>query len=260
MLDKLNSKRITFSEYFSMSKKIFIDNFKNLLFIGILIYLPFIILNTATIIKIFEITEPFYNYIQSMDFLEIQVVDQFLESIMIYLIIILIIDTLFKSISKGAMVYITDSYVRGEEITKSGIIKNSLSKIVSLFFTRLLYILLINFTLITIILPIYFGIKMLFYCEQNILEDKKPFSALKSSSKLVSSKKGRFFDVFNFYSTFYILYIIANILLSWIFASFKIYGVIGSIIGNIMFLVFLLFFSIPVTLKYINIRNLDSKN
>ncbi len=253
MLQNLKAEKITFKDYFKMSKEVFVNNFRNILFIGLVVYLPFIILNSLVIGRLFDEIIPFYNYIQTEDMLDLQVIDTFMVNAMKYILIILLLDTVFKSIAKGGMVYITNAYVHEEKVTKDSIIKNSINKTVSLFFTRLMYIFIISITLPTVILPIYFGISMLFYCEENVLQNKKPFKALSGSKSLIRSKKGRFYNVFIFYSAFYMLNIVCSMILSWVFASFQIYGIVGAVIGNLMLLVFLLFFSIPVTLKYIRI-------
>lgn len=259
MFDSLNNDRVTFTEYLKMTKDVFVNNFGNIMFLGVIVFIPYILLNLFLTGMIYDAFLPFYEYITTADYLEIDKLEQYMEGMLGIICILFLIATFFTSIVKGGVVYITNNAVKEEKIEKSEIISNSIGKIGRLFFSRLFYIMIVGFTMPTIIFPFYFGINMIFYAEENIIGGKKTFDALGGSTRLIKNQRGRFWDVLNFYAGFYLMNIGVTFLLNWILPSFSVYGIIGLIFGNLISSTLLLFFTIPVTLKYINLKRFDLK-
>ncbi len=202
--------------------------------------------------------------------------------------------TLFiTTIAEGGIVYIVNCSVNNKKVKTTELLKNSFGKTTELLGTRIIYTLLVYikalfpigavlllsllFTMFTFIIApldmfiviisiiliiaiiIFFQLPYLFYVEEVVLEGRKFFSATSNSKEVVLKKAERRIQELIFFKGLIILiqgvyiYIFSPLTINQV--AYDFYYVFMSII----FSRFLLFFKIPMTLKYINYKKVSEK-
>ncbi len=266
MFEILNKDKVTYGEYLKMSKKIFIDNFNNIFFLALVIFVPALLIESLFSNINLE-TEMAINYFLTEDMLEISEMEHYLKVIGGYLILSYLQIAFFGGVIGGTMANLTKSIINEEQVNKIGILKSVLKSLVNLSFARLIYILIVFITSIIgavipilIFIPLFSSIVMTFHIEEIVFNNKNGFTSLTSSIRLITNKKGRFFDVLVFYIFNGTISFLTSIILVMVASLFNIYGEIGSVFSSFIVYVFLLFFSIPKTLKYVNFKKIEQLN
>lgn len=263
MFESLSNDRVTFGEYYKMTKNIFFNNFNSIFLLALAIFIPFLIVEALLSGLSLQVGEAI-NYLLTEDMVQVSKVEEYTDLIMKYVVISSLEITFFGSLISGTMANVTKKAVQLEEIKKGDILKNTLKKIITLFFSRLLFIVIIALsTVITVYIPLLFFIPlyvstiMIFHIEENVFNNKSVIGSITSSIKLIRNKRGRFLDILMFYTMIGIISSFASFVLIMIASSFNIYGEIGTMFSSFLVYVFLLIFSIPMTLKYINFNRID---
>ncbi len=266
MFENLNKEKVTYREYFKMTQDIFVNNFNVIFFWGLIIFV-LIFITEFLLLDMMESVQIAVNYFLNEDMLEISKIETYTMKLINYSVIQILTSTLYSSLVTGGMIYITKEAVQQQKISFIKLIKFIISKIFNLFFTRLLFLIIIIFTTaifmfipFLLFIPLYLSIVYIFHLEESVFENKSIFKSINGSKKLIKNKKGRFFDMLSFYFMFTVAFFIATLILDKIALAFNIYGSVGEIFSSFISYVLLLFFSIPTTLKYINFKKVDKMN
>lgn len=219
-IKEVQVKELTISEMLHIAKKVYFDNFRTLLFIIIIIFFPINIISSileANIAKIYSAVN-FDAILQNPELFEKFILSGENKQVALYNFIFMMIQIFFIPLGVMAVAKVTNDFIYGGKTQYKHAILDSFSKGASLVITILLYGIIV-FLGIGVITMIFFGNVLFgkgilfsstylmgifvlfifylilfcyfyFYVYAVALSEKKGFSALKHSVKLV---KGRWF-------------------------------------------------------------------
>ncbi len=194
MTQKIYQKQFSISEIFSESWKRFIENFRLILIITLIVYIPINIL------------------------LAFIPVGDSLESLRIYYKILRIIDNLFGVIATMAIVYVIKNKIDGKTISVGQALKKSFSKWGAVIGTNIMAgIFAFGLMLLLIVPGIIYSVYWIFAVYVVLLNDKSGKKALDYSKEIV---KGRWWRVTGYYIVFGILGFIVGVIYSFPFLFF----------------------------------------
>jgi len=234
----LYSKNYSFWDLFSKTSEIFRNNFKYLLLISLIIYLPLnIILEYVSQFILSEdfTLKEFSNYTKLAGFLQ----------------------SVLWVIAEIFIIFLVKWYIDGKEETFNGYLKNSFSFWWKGALANIYYSIMVWLLLILLIVPwIIFAFYWIFFLQILVLKDKK-VNYLKYSKELVKWKW------WNIFWNIIVLYLILIVFSIWLWIIQGIYPFLDNLYANILvgyLLDFInIFILIFITLKFLNLDGIKSK-
>lgn len=225
MNKEIYQKQFGIGRILSESWKYFTENFKLILLITLIIYIPIDIIISALPIK------------------------EGLEGIEIEIRIIQILEGLIGIIATMAIAYLIKNKIDGKTLSFAEVLKKSLSRWGSVVLTNILFgIFIIGLSFLLIIPGIIYLIYWIFTNYAVILNEKYGNEALKYSHSIV---KGRWWKVFGYSILFGIIMIITGILVSIPFA-FLPFNFATDVLNSLFIDIAFSFFTVAYTVFYIN--------
>lgn len=167
-----------------------------------------------------------------------------------------IIKGLLGMLATIAVIYATYCFTAQKKITLKQSYAAAKDKWIALLLTSLLSaLILIGLTLLLIIPGVIYYVYYLFFSVVVVLKDLQYKEALDYSKKLV---KGRWWKVFGFFLTLFIISFIVGISISTLISSLNNNSILAAL-GNLMLDFYALFAVICVTVYFINLDSLSSK-
>ncbi len=249
MFNLLKEGELRFLQLFNMSKEIYKNNMKVMMFILILLFLPINI--------ILGVLSEFM--VNSMYGINMNILIQNIENIgisalpkeyIIYNFLYMTVQVFFEPLGIMAVAYVTYKYVCGESINYKEAISRSLEKGGMFLISAFIYIFFIFIGMSFIFPGIYIAIAGYFYMYAIIIDDKNPLSAIIYSFKTV---RKRWFKTFTYLIIIGICKYSISVLMSYVFK-----GVINQniFIGTVLIETANQFFNIVflclISLMYIN--------
>jgi hypothetical protein len=230
MLKNIYNDNLTFWDFFTNALNIFKENFKIILLITLIIYIPiniFIFYLWELLINSPEVTfEEFSNYIKIIWWLEN---------------IIWVIASIF-------IILLVKQYIDWEKIEFNILFKKSLNKWSNAVWANILYSIWVWLLLLLLIVPwIIFAVYWIFFIYALVLRDISPTKTFDYSKNLV---KWRWFEIF-WYGAFSFFSLFFLSLLLWFIPYIE--NIFVDISTNLILDLFHLFIVIIFTLKFLNI-------
>ena len=215
MLNSLKEKELGFSKLCNMSKEIYKNNIKTMIFILILVFLPVNIIlgvlnefmaNSVSSINIDILLENIENI----------GINAFPKEYIIYNFLYMTVQLFFEPLGIMAVAYVAYKYVYNESVNYKEAISRSLEKGGMFLISAFIYVFFVFIGMSFIFPGIYIAIAGYFYMYAIVIDNKNPFSAIIDSFKIV---RKRWFKTCTYLIIIGICKYSISVLMSYIFSG-----------------------------------------